>query len=309
MLDETVVTLSCDIATPRDFSLFSTLSYLSRAPGIVFETVSAEHFRKAVYLQDSDRAAILSVSETPNQQGLRVELHGMSLSHLDLAKVRERIVECFYVFSPPDGLLDLFSRDEAVGLLHERYGLVRPFLYYEPYESLLWAIAAQQVNVGFARTLLLRLHEVSGGATLQFEGKDYLLTPRPGDVASLSIDVLREAQFSGTKARGLVEISKALVSKQLDFAVLKKLDYDAAMASLTRYYGVGRWTAEYVLLRGLGFEDVFPSGDLGLKKAVASLYALGSPLVEENIRNISYGWSPYRGWISQLLFYHINVDA
>ncbi len=299
--------LSCDIEAPCDFDLASALYYLSKAPGIVFENVSLDLYRKAFYPKDSDTPALLSVYEAPNQAGVRVELCGESVSEGDLARVRERVKECFYVFPAPPGLLDLFDRDKTLGSLHDRYGLIRPFLYFDPFEALLWAIAAQQVNVGFAKTLLLRLHDVSGAKRLESDGISYLVSPSPKEVASLSLEKLRACKFSGTKARALIEISRVIVDKGIDFFAYRTLDYDTVMASLIKYYGVGRWTAEYVLLRGLGFNDVFPSGDLGLKKAVASLYGLSGDLAEETIRAMSYDWSPYRGWISQLLFYHLNA--
>ncbi len=300
--------LHCDIEVPGDFELVSGLSYLSKAPGVVFESVTLDRFRKAFYLSESEVPVLLSVYKTPAFPSVRVELYGETISDEDLIGVRERVEECFYVSPAPSGLFDLFIRDKILGSLYSRYGLIRPFLYFEPFEAFLWAIAAQQVNVGFAKTLLFRLHGALGGKHLEFEGVTYPLSPNPREVASLSMEELRECKFSGTKAKALLEISRAVADKEIDFSVMKLLDYDTVMASFTKYHGVGRWTAEYVLLRGLGFDDVFPSGDLGLRKAVANLYGLEGHFAEETIRSMSSSWSPYRGWISQLLFYHLNAS-
>ena len=64
--------------------------------------------------------------------------------------------------------------------------------------------------------------------------------------------------------------------------------------------GVGRWTAEYLLMRGLGFPDVIPAADGGLRKVMGLAYGLGRNATEDEVREIAERW---KGWRSFGAFY------
>jgi DNA-3-methyladenine glycosylase II len=90
------------------------------------------------------------------------------------------------------------------------------------------------------------------------------------------------------------------VTGELDrerFAILSDED---AIRRLCEIKGVGRWTAEIVLMRGLGRTDVFPAGDLGLQAALQELRRMRSRPSENALRKIAERWS---GWRSYAAFY------
>ena len=90
--------------------------------------------------------------------------------------------------------------------------------------------------------------------------------PRPVDVLSLDDRDLREIGFSRQKTRSLLELSRAVEEKEIDLESLETLDNRNALELLRGIRGVGRWTGEYALLRGLGRLDVFPGDDAGAQK-------------------------------------------
>jgi DNA-3-methyladenine glycosylase II len=87
--------------------------------------------------------------------------------------------------------------------------------------------------------------------------------PGPEQIALLAPGELRRHGFSANKARTVVETARAIAAGNLDLESLHRLDDLAAVEYLTRLRGIGRWTAEYVLLRGLGRLHIFPGDDVG----------------------------------------------
>ena len=82
------------------------------------------------------------------------------------------------------------------------------------------------------------------------------------------------------------------------------LDDEAAVARLLQLWGVGRWTAEYALLRGLGRLDVFPGDDVGARKNLQRWLRLKKPLDYESVRRTLRQWEPYAG----LIYFHLLLD-
>jgi 3-methyladenine DNA glycosylase/8-oxoguanine DNA glycosylase len=71
--------------------------------------------------------------------------------------------------------------------------------------------------------------------------------------------------------------------------------------------GIGRWTAEWVLMRALGRLDILPAGDLALRRVVSELYFDATPINEAQLA--AFGkerWSPYRGLATTYLFAYLR---
>src|SRR5450759_1345803 len=103
--------------------------------------------------------------------------------------------------------------------------------------------------------------------------------------------------FSSHKAKALIQISSAIRDRRLDLEKLAALDNEAALHSLLSLHGVGRWTAEYVLLRGLGRLDTFPGDDVGARNKLVRFLGLSKPLEYDGVRRAVAGWQPYAGFI------------
>lgn len=126
-------------------------------------------------------------------------------------------------------------------------------------------------------------------------------TPFP---APLDPEALRDLGLSQQKARALVEAGYAVLAGTLDPDALAQLDDAAVMARLRELRGVGRWTAEYVLLRGLGRWEVFPGDDVDARKNLQRWPGLASPLDYEGVRRVVADWYPYAG----LVYFHLLLD-
>ena len=85
---------------------------------------------------------------------------------------------------------------------------------------------------------------------------------------------------------------------------LDGLNNTQAVAYLSRIRGIGRWSAEYVLLRGLGRLDTFPGDDVGAQNNLQRLFHLADKPTYDHIRQLTSPWHPYEG----LVYFHLLLD-
>jgi DNA-3-methyladenine glycosylase II len=186
------------------------------------------------------------------------------------------------------------DRDSLLAALAERYRGVKPPRFPTIFESLLNAVACQQLSLAAGLTLLNRL-AVAAGAP----GGTQPPFPAPADVLGLSRSALRALGFSERKAQTILELADAAAAGELELEVFEELDDRAVVDALVQRRGIGRWSADYVLLRGLGRLHVFPRGDSG---ALAGLrrFLAGTELADDPDAALAR-WAPDAG----LLYFHL----
>jgi AraC family transcriptional regulator, regulatory protein of adaptative response / DNA-3-methyladenine glycosylase II len=142
-----------------------------------------------------------------------------------------------------------------------RKGLRIP-LTADVWESLVWAILGQQVNLAFAYALrrdLVARFGVPAPLGLRTH-------PTPQALAGVDPGELQALRLSGAKAGTLVRAAQAVLSGELPLEAFQTAT--RADARLRALKGIGPWTAQYVLMRGCGFADCVPVGDAGLTLAL-----------------------------------------
>lgn len=82
--------------------------------------------------------------------------------------------------------------------------------------------------------------------------------PHPEDLCEAESTDLRPLGYSLRKVCALLDLARGVATRQIDLASVMELDDQEAVEHLSELRGVGRWTAEYALLRGLGRINVFP---------------------------------------------------
>jgi DNA-3-methyladenine glycosylase II len=191
------------------------------------------------------------------------------------------------------GFYAMAAADERLAPLVARYAGVKPPRFASVFESLVAAIASQQITLTFAIALLNRLAQAFGRVAAS--GRHAF--PLPEDLADATPEQLRALAFSRQKAETVVAVVRAVLSGALDLEGLARLDDEAAAARLRSLRGVGRWTAEYVLLRGLGRLNVFPHGDVGARANLTRWLSLDHPLTEAEEDGVLRPWQPYAGLV------------
>ena len=166
------------------------------------------------------------------------------------------------------------------------------------FEALVGAVLSQQVNLTFAYSIKRQLVECFG-RTWRVGGRTYWAFPEPRRFAAQSVDDLRPFRLSNAKAGALIRLGDAFASSTpfpAPPAELGLLSDDELIERLTALKGIGRWTAETALVRGLTRPDVFPAGDLTVVKYLAqNLLGKTEKASETEMRAFAEGWRPYRG--------------
>jgi DNA-3-methyladenine glycosylase II len=193
----------------------------------------------------------------------------------------------------------LAKADPVLGCLCERFRGMRIPQAPTVFETLIFAVLEQQVNLSFAHQVKKALIESYGGR-VEFEGRRYNACPEPAALAITTPRELRRLQISGPKARCLIGISRATLDGSLDPEGLRDLDPALARAKLMAQKGVGPWTAQYVGLRALGHLDCLPATDLGLQKVIRDLYGLRQLPSAARVEKLAERWP---GWRSYATFY------
>ena len=196
------------------------------------------------------------------------------------------------------------ARDnELLRPLVEQFSGVRPPRFPSVFEALVNSIACQQVTLDLGILLLNRLSE-RFGPVVNDHGTVQHGFPAPADLAEATEETLRQLGFSHQKARAIRDLTADVVADRLDLAGLDGMTNREAVDYLSTIRGIGRWSAEYVLLRGLGRLDTFPGDDVGAQNNLQRLFHLVDKPNYEQIRDLTSPWHPYEG----LVYFHLLLE-
>ena len=111
--------------------------------------------------------------------------------------------------------------------------------------------------------------------------------------------------FSRQKAEALIALSRKVTGKEIDLDSFEFMRDDDVLEQLYRLKGVGRWTGEYALLRGLGRIRIFPGDDVGAKNKLQKVFNFKNPLDYEAIGRLRERWKPFAGFV----YFHLLLDG
>lgn len=154
------------------------------------------------------------------------------------------------------------------------------------FETLVDAIISQQISVKAADAIMGRLRRTALGDA------GGLVTP--ASLLPLGPDALRAAGLSPQKIRYIRDLTERVSSGQLNLAQLSELDDEAVITELVKVKGIGRWTAEMMLIFSLGRPDVLPVDDLGFLEGVRDAYSLQTRPTPGELRARGEIWRPFR---------------
>ena len=176
--------------------------------------------------------------------------------------------------------------DPIIAQAIERVGLWTLTPNPNLFETLVDAIISQQISVKAADAIMARLRKVALGEA------GGLITPEA--LLPLDHDALRAAGLSPQKIRYIRDLTERVSTGQLDLGQLSELDDEAVITELVKVKGIGRWTAEMMLIFSLGRPDVLPVDDLGFLEGVREAYGLETRPTPKEMRERGEIWRPYR---------------
>jgi len=188
----------------------------------------------------------------------------------------------------------LARRDPVLGAIIRRYGPcgLAHAQREDPFRAIVEAIVWQQLSGKAAASIFDRFLGLF--ADHRF--------PAPAQVAAASDEQLRQIGFSRQKIGYLRDLCARMEAGALPMDHLDRMDDDAVIEALTQVKGIGRWTAEMVLMFKLQRADVLPADDLGIVKAIRKVYGLRKDPKPDRVRQIGEKWRPYRSIASWYLW-------
>ncbi len=167
------------------------------------------------------------------------------------------------------------------------------------FESLTLAILGQQISASVARMMRLLLIE-RFGASAEFNDVTYYSFPRPEAILSSSPEELRTLKLTQRKSEYVYGIAAAAMEP--GWEELWELPGDEVVRRLTALRGVGNWTAQWALVRGLARPDALPLGDLALRRGVSRLLRDGEPVTDGEVEALAERWRPWRSYATAYIF-------
>jgi DNA-3-methyladenine glycosylase II len=194
--------------------------------------------------------------------------------------------------------------DRRLRPLASRFRGMKPPRFPTMFEALMNGFACQQLSLIVGLELLNRLAALCNVRRGRGTHAAYAF-PAPHDVARLPPASYQAIGFSRQKVRALLTLARGIDRHDTDVEGLEQSDDDAVRARLLALRGVGRWTAEYVMLRGLGRLNVFPGDDVGAQKSLARWLGRPVPLDFAGVRRAVEQWQPYAG----MVYLHLLLDG
>lgn len=164
-------------------------------------------------------------------------------------------------------------------------------VFEDHFYSLVMSVVYQQLSFKAAEIIFARL----------LNRVNHSLDPQV--LSILEVEDYRSLGISRQKAKYILDICRHFTESPEQFQKLEKLPDNEVVELLCRIKGIGQWTAQMFLMFTLERPDVFPVGDLGIRKAISKLYEIpiDAPLPE--FEGLAAQWAPYRSFACHYLWY------
>src|ERR1700722_1762934 len=181
----------------------------------------------------------------------------------------------------------LSKHDSVLRRLIREHGKcsLKPEKRRSPFQSLVQAVAHQQLNGTAANSILARFRKM-------FPGRRF---PRAEDLAKVTDEQIRACGFSFAKIRAIRDLAEKTLSGIVPGSrQIEKLTDEEIILRLTAVRGVGRWTVEMLLIFQLGREDILPVDDFGVRTGFGHAYQKGKMPKPRELLAHGEKWRPPR---------------
>jgi DNA-3-methyladenine glycosylase II len=253
-------------------------------------------YRRLLFLGGAPLLVAVSQQGPPSASRLSVELRGRGADRPEAARTASRLVERTLGASVNLRPFYRLVRDDALlGPTVRAFRGLHVAGWPDLFETVVTAVLSQQVNLPFAYSIRNELVRAFG-RNARIDGGTYYAFPTPKRLARETPTSLGGFRLTRAKAETLHRLAERFASGALSDEELGSLPDEEVIDRLVALKGIGRWTAETSLLRGLGRLDAFPAADLGVVKYLAlELLGRRAPASEATMRKFAERWRPYRG--------------
>jgi DNA-3-methyladenine glycosylase II len=184
---------------------------------------------------------------------------------------------------------ELAGRDDLLKNLLDCYGTPPLWRRTQSFATLVHIVIEQKISLDSARAVMQRVCKLCPGM-------------QPREFLMIKVLPLREAGLSERKISYCYSIAEALLSRQLNLPLLRKLNDDDVVDALTAIRGIGPWTAGVYLMMALCRADAWASGDRALLVSYSESAGIEMPEYAQ-LDCIAESWRPYRAAAARMLWY------
>ena len=153
------------------------------------------------------------------------------------------------------------------------------------FESLVSSVISQQLATAAARTIKARFISECGKVT-------------PKNVSKLSDGQMRAVGLSAAKSKTIQGLASASLNREIDFRKLHEQVDDEVYQSLTSLWGIGPWTVDMFMMFQLGRLDIWPTGDLGVRRGWERIHKLKDEITPESLEKKGAKFQPHRSVVA-----------
>lgn len=153
------------------------------------------------------------------------------------------------------------------------------------FESLVSSVISQQLATAAARTIKQRFVLECGKVT-------------PKNVAAMDLEQMRGAGLSGAKSKTIQGLAQAALSKEVDFKNLHEMSDEDVYRDLTKLWGIGPWTVDMFMMFQLGRLDIWPTGDLGVRRGWEKIHKLKDEITPTDLEKKGEKFRPHRSIVA-----------
>jgi DNA-3-methyladenine glycosylase II len=286
---------SLRIPPPKEFSYEHALAFLKRSPRELLHKVAEDRIEKAIRVDGT----IIIFSISYDGQDLTVEFLNTKVDVAQATAVVKYIREWLDLDTDLKPFYAMCEKDKLLKTLVTDFYGYRIVGQPDLFESIVWAVLGQQINLSFAYTLKQKFVEKFGEAIV-LKDETYYLFPTPAVVAKLTPEQLLQLQFSRQKAAYTINIAKAFNEGAVSKEKLTGLPLKSAKEALMEIKGVGNWTANYALMKTFRHADAFPLEDAGIHNAIRNLKKLDRKPSLDEVKKV---FKKYKGWEAYATLY------
>jgi len=297
-----VTTVQPIILTPRppfDFSLTAAI-FSTGEPDIRL-------FRNGVFRQVLDtgpRLVLAEVRSTGTTEDPSIALTLRTTGRMNRAIADRAAEQIATLFSIRDDMIPFYravAGDPVLSRLAAGLRGLRAPVTPTVFEALADSIVEQQISLAAARSIEHRLIR-NVGKPLSLGGSIYYGYPDPAILARTPESTFRRCGLTHRKGEYLRDISRLVLSGDLDIEGFRDYrDSELAIRELVGIRGIGRWTAELTVLRGLHLPDAFPADDVGVRRFIAGFYFGGRKISAAEARSFAEQWGTWKGFAAYYL--------
>jgi DNA-3-methyladenine glycosylase II len=290
---------------PFDFAVTARFLRFSEVEAV--DTFSEGRYARAIHL--GERLFLLTIEsqsasgEIKTRPTLKVELAPERFATPEATEEAARVVRrMFSLEHDLEKWRATLGRDTLMRKLEAEHRGLHLARWPTLFEALLTSILLQQIATSVAITFRRRVVE-RFGERLEVDGATFLAFPRAEALAEARVEELRTLGLSNAKATSIIEVARVCASGDLTAESLEKEDNEKVIARLSSLRGIGRWTAEWVLMLHFGRTDIFPAADLFLRGVVVKYYNKGVAMNEREIR--AFALKRWGAWASYAALYFL----